>query len=83
MSKFLIKTVETYRADTEEEAKELINSAKADHRYEVIKSMIETRTLKAKGEIVDEWKRVSITKSFSEEKEPYGNLMPVYDKKEE
>lgn len=83
MSKFLIKTVETYRADTEEEAKELINSAKADHRYEVIKSMIETRTLKAKGEIVDEWKRVSITKSFSEEKKPYGNLMPVYDKKEE
>jgi len=83
MSKYLIKTVETYRADSEEEAKELVNNAKADHRYEVVKSTIETRTMKAKGEIVDEWKRVSITKSFAEEKEPFGDLMPIYSNQEE
>lgn len=83
MAKYLIKTVETYRADTEEEAKDLVNKAKADNRYEVVKSTIETKTLKAKGEIVDEWKRVSITKNFTEEKEPFGVLMPIYSDQEE
>ena len=78
MSKYLIKTTETYRADSEMEANELIEKAKADPKYEVTKSTIENRTLKAKGEIVDEWKRVSITKVFSDEKEPYGDLMPRY-----
>ena len=78
MSKYLIKTVETYRTDSEAEANELIESAKDDPRYEVIKSTIETRTLKAKGEIVDEWKRVSITKVFTEEKEPSPTPMPDY-----
>ena len=83
MSKYLIKTVETYRADSEEEAKELVASAKADKRYEVVKNTIETRTMKAKGEIVDKWKRVSITKTFSEEKEPWGDLMPIYSNQKE
>lgn len=78
MSKYLIRTTETYRADSETEANELIEKAKADPKYEVTKSMIENRTSKAKGEIVDEWKRVSITKIFSDEKEPYGDLMPKY-----
>lgn len=78
MSKYLIRTTETYRADSETEANELIEKAKADPKYEVTKSMIENRTSKAKGEVIDEWKRVSITKVFSEEREPYGELMPVY-----
>lgn len=78
MSKYLIRTTETYRADSETEANELIEKAKADPKYEVIKSMIEHRTKKAKNEVVDEWKRVSITKVFSDEKEPYGDLMPKY-----
>lgn len=81
MSQYLIKTTETYRADTEAEANELIDLAKNDARYEVIKSTIENRTTKAKGEIVDEWKRVSITKVFAEEKEPFGDLMPIYSNK--
>lgn len=78
MAKYLIKTVETYRTDSEAEAVELVDAAKRDPRYEVIKSTVETRTMKLKGEIVDEWKRVSITKTFAEEKEPFGSLMPDY-----
>lgn len=78
MSKYLIKTVETYRTDSETEANDLVESAKNDSRYEVVKSTIENRSMKAKGEIVDEWKRVSITKVFAEEKEPFGSLMPEY-----
>ena len=83
MSKFLIKTTEVYRCDSEKEANTLVEKAKAATEYEVIKSTIENRQSKAKGEVVDEWKRVTITKSFSEEKEPYGNLFPVYMEEEE
>lgn len=83
MSKYLIKTTEIYRADSEEEAKELINIAKKDYRYTVTKSILENVRKKVDGEY-DEWKRVTITKVFSDEKIPEGNLMPIYsDKKEE
>ena len=75
---YLIKTTEQYRCDNEKEAVELIEQAKRDKRYTVVKHSSEIKTLKQKGEVVDEWRRVSITKEFSEEKEPYGNLMPDY-----
>ena len=76
--KYLIKTTEQYRCDSEKEAVDLINEAKQAPNYNVIKYNSEIKTLKQKGEIVDEWRRVTITKEFSEEKEPYGNLMPYY-----
>lgn len=83
MSKYLIKTTEVYRADSEEEAKELVNTAKKDYRYTVTKSIMENVRKKVDGEY-DEWKRVTITKVFSDEKIPEGNLMPIYsDQKEE
>lgn len=83
MSKYLIKTTEVYRCDTEKEANLLIEAAKSAIEYEVTKSTVENRQSKAKGEIVDEWKRVTITKVFSEEKEPYGELFPIYTAEQE
>ena len=79
MSKYLIKTTEIYRCDSEKEAIDLINLAKSDPNYTVIKYNSEIRNMKAKGEIVDEWRRVMITKEFCSEKEPEGVLMPVYE----
>lgn len=70
MSRYLIKTVEQYRCDTEEEATALINEAKENSTYTVIKTSNELKTSKQKGEIVDEWRRVSITKEFTSEKDP-------------
>ena len=78
MAKYLIKTTEIYRTDTEAEAKELVEKAKKNRVYEVVKSTIENRVAKAKGEVIDEWKRVTITKVFDEEKEPTGTVMPEY-----
>lgn len=80
MANYLIKTTEVYRCDTEKEAKNLIEEAKKDSLYTVTKSSSEIRTTKQKGEIVDEWRRVTITKSFTEEKEPYGQVYVSYDK---
>ena len=67
---YLIKTTEVYRCDTEKEANELIKQAKESSVYSVIKTSSEIRTIKQKGEIIDEWRRVTITKAFTEEKEP-------------
>lgn len=74
MSQFLIKTTEVYRCDTEQEANALIKEAKESNLYTVSKTSSEIKTLKQKGEIIDEWRRVTITKVFNEEKEPCGNI---------
>lgn len=78
MSTYLIKVTEQYRCDTENEARNLIEEAKQNHQYTVIKSSSEIKTLKQKGEIVDEWRRVMITKEFTSEKEPDTQLKPEY-----
>ena len=78
MSKYLIKTTEVYRCDSEQEANELINLAKAADVYTVTKTSSEIRSLKQKGEIVDEWRRVTITKTFTDEKEPAEQINVMY-----
>lgn len=79
---YLIKTTEMYRCATEKEANELIQKAKQSTTYTVSKHSSEIKTLKVKGEIADEWRRVTITKVFTSEKEPEGDLMPYYSEEE-
>jgi hypothetical protein len=68
--KYLVKTVEQYRVASEQEAKELIESSKKDGHYTLSKYSSEYKCTKAKGEVVDEWFRVILTKEFTSEKEP-------------
>jgi len=80
----LIKTTEQYRCDTEAEAKAFIEQQKKSNLYEVAKYSSEVKQLKAKGEIVDEWMRVTIVKQFDSEKEPIGSIKNVsYEEDEE
>lgn len=83
MSSYLIKVTEQYRCDTEAEARNLIEDAKQNHQYTVTKSSSEIKNLKQKGEIVDEWRRVVITKEFTSEKEPAEQVTPIYTEGEE
>ena len=78
MSSYLIKVTEQYRCDSETEAKNLIDEAKQNHQYTVTKSSSEIKTTKQKGEIIDEWRRVLITKEFTSEKEPDSQVKPEY-----
>jgi hypothetical protein len=82
MSCYLIKVTEQYRCDTEAEAEVLINEAKESGQYTVVKSSSEIKTTKAKGEVVDEWRRVLITKEFTSEKEPTEQITVVYGEDE-
>ena len=68
--KYLLNVVETYRVSDENEAKALIESAKKDRNYSLTKYVSQTKVKKVKGEIEDEWVRVTLTKEFTEEKEP-------------
>ena len=76
--RYLIKVTEQYRCDTEEEARKLIEESKRNGQYTVTKTSNEIRTMKQKGEIIDEWRRVLITKEFCSEKEPDCELVPIY-----
>ena len=78
MGKYLIKTTEEHRADTELEATELINAAKADNRYLLSKYSSVKKERKAKGEIIDEYYIVTLVKSFDDPKDPVGEASVEY-----
>ena len=66
----LIKRVEEYRVESEEEAVALIQKFKDNqitNGYEVTKSGYAMKTKKSKGEIIDSWFIVSITMNFNME----------------
>lgn len=71
MAKFLISTVETYRVDTEAQVQELISDAKANPYYQLSKYSSQKKEKKAKGEVIDDWYHVTLTKVFDDEKDPY------------
>lgn len=67
MAKQLMKTLDTWKVDTEEEAMEMIEDAKdqqATGGYIVSKSGYTAKTKKSKGEIVDMWYICNIEKTF-------------------
>lgn len=68
--KYLIKTVETWRVASEDEAKTLIEESKKNKDFTLSKYSSEYKCTKSKGEIVEDWYRVTLTKDFTSEKEP-------------
>ena len=78
MSKYLISVTETYRVDTEAEAAVLIDEAKKDNKYDLKKYTSQKKEIKQKGEVVDEWHQVVLTKIFDDEKEPIGAATVEY-----
>ena len=70
MSKYLCQTQEIYRVGSEAEAASLIEEAKIDKRFTLLKSSTEYKTIKQKGEIVDEYWKVTLVKYFTDLKEP-------------
>lgn len=70
MSKYLCQTQEIYRVGSEAEAAKLIEEAKSDRRFTLLKSSTEYKTVKSKGEIVDEYWKTILVKHFTDLKEP-------------
>ena len=70
MAKYLCQTQEIYRVGSEAEAASLIEAAKKDNTFTLLKSSTEYKTIKAKGEIVDEYWKTTLVKHFTDLKEP-------------
>ena len=69
--RYLIQTTEVYRADTEAEAQGVITEAKEAREYNLTKYSSEKKDIKVKGEgVVGEYYKVSLTKVFTDIKEP-------------
>ena len=77
--RYLIQTVETYRADSEVEAQAIITEAKAAGEYTLTKYASEKKEVKAKGEIIDEFYKVTLTKVFTDLKEPDTVASVIYE----
>lgn len=80
MSKYLLSTTETYRVDSEAESTQLINEAKKSNQYTLSKYTSTLKEQKQKGEVVDSWYKVSLTKVFNSEKEPIDDISVSYGK---
>lgn len=79
--KFLISTTEIYRVDSEAEAEQLIQDAKTDDKFDLLKYTTEKKDIKLKGEIVDTYFKVSLNKVFNELKEPLNEVDINYEVK--
>lgn len=77
--KYLVTTTEVYRVDTEKEAQDLIDEAKKDGRFTLSKYTSEYKERKAKGEVIDDYFRVSLVKTFNDIKEPESQVTISYE----
>lgn len=77
--KYLINITEIYRVDSEEEATELINSAKEESAYDLSKYSSTKKEKKSKGDVIDEWYRVTLVKTFNDEKDPISTVNVNYE----
>ena len=77
--RYLVSTQETYRVDSEAEVEKLIAEAKAATEYELAKYTREYKEKKSKGEVVDAWYKVTLTKKFTDEKEPERSVEVSYE----
>lgn len=79
MSKYLTTVVETYRVDTETEVELMLEEAKNSPSFTLVKYTSEKKERKQKGEIIDEWFKVSLHKAFNDEKDPYDIVHVNYE----
>lgn len=79
MSKYLVSTTETYRIDTENEATKAIEEAKQDGSYVLGKYTSEHKERKSKGEVIDEYWKLTLTKLFNDIKDPDSTVNVSYE----
>lgn len=77
--KYLLGVTEKYRVSSEDEALKFIDEAKNDKSYVLNKYTTQKKEVKQKGEIVDEYVVVSLTKIFNNEKEPTDEIVVSYE----
>lgn len=78
MARYLINRVDTYRVDSEADAKRFVEELKQSDG-EVLKHSIEYKEQKSKGEVIQSWYRLVVKKQYNDEKEPFSPLFEEED----
>lgn len=81
--KYLINVTENYRVSSEDEAIEMIEKAKDNPEYTLLKYSNVYKERKQKGEVVDYYWKVSLTKGFTDKKEPDRQTIISYNEERE
>ena len=76
--KYLINTTETYRVESESEAKALIEAAKSNSMYSLTKYSCTYNERKHKGEFIDAYYKVILRRAIDDEKEPCNSTIVKY-----
>lgn len=76
--KYLTKTAETYRVDSEAEVLDMIKAAKESSQWTLEGHTSKKKQIKQKGEVVEEYFMLTLTKSFNDEKEPMDDITITY-----
>lgn len=79
--KYLISNTAVYRVDSEAEAKALIEEVKGSAYGFLDKYMSVHRDQKSKGEIIQEWYKVTLVQKFNDEKEPEDTIDINFERK--
>lgn len=77
--KYLLKSTEEYRVSTQEEATQLIEEAKQESGYILQKYGSQHKERKQKGEVIDDYFKVTLVKTFTDEKEPNFQTKITYE----
>lgn len=77
--KFLTSVVETYRVDTSNEVDIMIDEAKHDNSFTLSKYKCDAKEVKAKGEVIDQFYLLSLTKNFNDPKGPTAEITVNYE----
>lgn len=78
MAKYLTTVTEIYRVDSETEVELLLDEAKHAN-YTLEKYSSQYKEAKQKGEVIDSWFKVTLVKSFNDEKNPCDEVMIKYE----
>ena len=76
--KYLLNTTEIYRVSSEDEATALIEEAKNEKGYILTKYSSQYKEKKKKGEVIDFYWLVSLTKEFNKQAEPNNDIAVEY-----
>lgn len=78
---FLVKTTEVYRLETVEQVQRFHEELKNDPSFQLTSFGYKDKVKKSKGMIEDEWKLVTVVKSFNEEADPNSKIDVTYTKR--
>ena len=79
MNRYLLKAVDTYRVPNEAAVEALHEELLNDPCFDLVGFSYKVKQIKAKGEVIDEFYKVTLAKTFTDIKEPDAQVEVIYE----